>query len=263
MLVGGIESENVLKVLRRNPLRNVVLLKLLHASPEGSIVHQVVHGDGAATLLLLDHQFSPFDRIAYPAAEASAVISSDRPDLTRELLKFFPRGCNLVFKLSSEADRQILAEEFPLDRQTAYLSYTSGGIPLNDAGAEIGLDVAEAPFQMFLPQGHSSEWLAPLIASGRAFTSVVEEGGEAVSACFAFQIDGSVWEIGGVYTLPEQRGRRLAFRVVHATLMELARRGYVPRYQVAEENAASIRLAETLGMRRYLILTHYLSEYSG
>jgi RimJ/RimL family protein N-acetyltransferase len=84
--------------------------------------------------------------------------------------------------------------------------------------------------------------------------------GKSLSACFAFEIDGRVWEIGGVYTRPEERGKRLAFRVVHSALGEVSRRGRIPRYQVAEENAASIRLAEALGMTRCLTLTHYFSE---
>jgi GNAT superfamily N-acetyltransferase len=175
-------------------------------------------------------------------------------------MTFVPRGHNLVFKLASETDRLVVAEEFPLERRTAYLSYTSSGAAVSDPGIKIGVDAAEAPFHMFAEQGHSAEWLGPLLQSGRAFTCVLEQSGEALSACFAFQVDGAVWEVGGVYTHPDERGKRLAFRVVQSALGELARRGHVPRYQVAEDNTASIRLAETLGMTRYLTLTHYLSQ---
>lgn len=250
----------VLEVLRRDPLKNVVLLKLLNAAPSDAIVHQVVRGNDAATLLVVDHRFSSFDREAYPEARASVIISSDRPELTREVLTSAPRGQNLVFKLANEADRFVVAEEFPLERRTAYFSYTSTETVANDQGVKIRANAVEAPLPLFAAQGHRARWLAPLMASGRAFASVIEKDGEALSACFAFELDGGIWEIGGVYTLPEERGKRLASRVVRAALGELARRGHIPRYQVAEENVASIRLAEALGMTRCLTLTHFFSE---
>ena len=109
----------VLEVLRRDPLANVVLLKLLNAAPGDAIVHQVIRGNDAATLLVFDHRFSRFDREAYPGARASVIVSSDRPELTREVLAFAPRGQSLVFKLANEVDRLVVAEEFPLERRTA------------------------------------------------------------------------------------------------------------------------------------------------
>jgi len=75
-----------------------------------------------------------------------------------------------------------------------------------------------------------------------------------------FRSTGRFGEIGGVYTVPARRGEGLGSRAVRTSLAELARRACVPRYHVAEENTASIRLAETLGMTRFLTLTHYLSE---
>ena len=48
--------------------------------------------------------------------------------------------------------------------------------------------------------------------------------------------------------------------MVAAALGELARRGLLARYQVHEDNIASIRLAESLGMKPLLRLTHYLHE---
>jgi RimJ/RimL family protein N-acetyltransferase len=248
-----------LEVIRRDSLRNIVLLKFLRTLPGSPIVHQIVRGDDAATLLVVDHRFSPFDQEAYPTASASVVIASDHPGLTRELLTFVPRGQTLIFKLASETDRLVVAEEFPLEKRTAFLSYTSTEILPIKAGARIEVTSTEAPFHMFAAQGHSAEWLGPLIESGRAFISLIAKGGKALSACFAFQIDGAIWEIGGVYTLPEERGRRLAFCVVHTALAELARHGHVPRYQVAEDNVASIGLAESLGMTHFLTLTHYHS----
>jgi ribosomal protein S18 acetylase RimI-like enzyme len=113
---------------------------------------------------------------------------------------------------------------------------------------------------LYRTQDHRPDWLLPLLANGRAFTCLIGSGDDPVSVCFAFESYGKVWEIGGVVTRPDQRGRGLGARVVGAALDELARRGLLARYQVHEENTASIRLAEALGMRLLLRLTHYLHE---
>ena len=47
---------------------------------------------------------------------------------------------------------------------------------------------------------------------------------------------------------------------MQAALTELARRGLLSRYQVAEANTPSIRLATSLGMTQFLTLTHYMSR---
>ncbi|KFG66585.1 GNAT family N-acetyltransferase [Microvirga sp. BSC39] len=257
---GTTEITGALEILRRDPLRNVVLLKFLDTTLGSSTLHQAVDGHDVASLLLVDHRFSSFDRKAYPAARVSAIISSTRPELTRKVLAFAPRGETLVFKLTDEADRLVVAEEFPLKRQTAYHSYTASAFAAAAPGADVEFALSDSLSRMFAAQDHDPEWLGCLIDSGRAFVSAVKEDGQALSACFAFQIDGAIWEIGGVYTVPARRGEGLGSRAVRTALAELARRACVPRYHVAEDNAASIKLAETLGMTRFLTLTHYLSE---
>jgi RimJ/RimL family protein N-acetyltransferase len=253
-----VELDAALDRLRQAPLRNVVLLKLLSGAGGTTPVFQAASGQDLATLALIDHRFSSFDRQAYPTARASAVIASDRPDLTQALIACVPCGETLVFKLESEADRRVVAAAFPLERRMAFHSYTASGPVAAEDGIHIGCG-QEAPFELFAAQGHDAGWLAPLLREGLAFTSVIARDGQALSACLAFRIDSAVWEVGGVYTRPAHRGRGLAARVVRGALAELARRRLAPRYQVADDNLASIHLAEALGMNRFLTITHYLS----
>jgi len=56
----------------------------------------------------------------------------------------------------------------------------------------------------------------------------------------------------------EFRGRGHASRVVRTALAELARRRLTPRYQVDRNNTPSIRLAESVGLQRFLTITHFL-----
>ena len=253
------DLQNELAVLRRDPLKHAVILKYLLATP-GATLHQVGRGAANASLLLLDPRFMGYDRDHYPEVANSAIIASDDPSLTRELLIHVPPGRRTIFRLATDADRAVVAESFALERRDAFLSFTGAGDRELASGAVVEADAAMAAYDLFAQQGHDAAWLAPLLEGGRAFTSTLRENGEAIAACFAFELDIAIWEVGGVYCRPEHRGRGHARRAVQAALSELARRGLISRYQVAEANMPSIRLATSLGMRQFLTLTHYVSD---
>jgi len=251
------DLDSQLAVLRRDPLKHAVLLKYLLATP-GARLHQIVRGDLSANLLLIDPKLSSYDRRTYPEATVAVLIASDDPDRTRELMQFVPRGERVFFRMPTDADRDVVAESFVLERRNAFLSFTGAGT--GESEAEIATDVVIAPYDLFAEQDHDREWVAGLLASGRAFTSTVRESGSAIAACFAFELDKAIWEVGGVYCRPPHRGRGLARRAVQAALTELSRRDLVSRYQVGEANIPSIRLAQSLGMRQFLTLTHYMGR---
>lgn len=251
------DLDSQLAVLRRDPLKHAVILKYLLATP-GARLHQIVRGDMSANLLLIDPKLSSYDRRTYPEATAAVLIASDDPDFTRELMPVVPRGERVFFRMPTEADRAVVAERFALERRNAFLSFTGAGSGESDAAIEAS--TATAAYDLFARQDHDREWVAGLLQSGRAFTSTVRENGSPVAACFAFELDTAIWEVGGVYCLPDHRGRGHARRAVQAALTELSRRGLVSRYQVGETNTPSIRLAQSLGMRQFLTLTHYVSR---
>ncbi|QQS12743.1 MAG: GNAT family N-acetyltransferase [Rhodospirillales bacterium] len=248
----------VAAALEREPLRNIVLLKHLEAFPDHTTAHRVERDGRAATLVLLEVAASAYDRRTYPSARHAALISSDHPDLTRALLGAIPRGDGVVFKLTSDADRAAVDAEFsPLRRTTAVLSFTAASPYAPDARARVTTEPTEAMYAIFESQKHDRDWLEPLLRSGRAFTCAIERNGRPLAACFAFENHRTVWEIGGVFTPPEGRGRGYAAGVVRTALAELGARGLIPRYQVHDDNLPSIRLAESIGLGRFLEITHF------
>ena len=80
-----------------------------------------------------------------------------------------------------------------------------------------------------------------------------------VAACFAYPNYGNVCEIAGVYTIPSERRNGYARQLVETALHALAHRPYIPRYQVQEDNHASIGLAESIGLRRFVTMEHWLA----
>lgn len=257
-VVSGRIDEAVAR-LQREPLRNIVLLKHIEAFPDQVSVTQVSSGLSTATLVLLDTSASTYDRETYPEAAFAALLSSDDPDLTRQLIGSVLRRPPVVFKLCNDADRDVVSERFPISRATSFLSFTAGE-PAGysaDRAVSIRNSASDAMLDLFGTQGHSMEWLYPLLSSGRAFTCVLEHDRVPLSVCLAFQNHRQVWEVGGVITPPQNRGKGFASRVVRSALAELRRCGRVARYQVNEDNLPSIRLARSLGLRQFLQLTHF------
>lgn len=252
--------EEAVDQLARDPLPNIVLLKQLLAYPEHVKVYRVSGPEGAALLIALDTSASPYDRQAYPTAAIAAFVSSDHPSLTASLMAKIPHGVGVVFKLSKEADLAPVEAYFPVMRRTAFISFTSAHRFEPTPGIRMTSTPSGAAYRLFETQGHDRSWLEPLLREGRAFACVAEDGGEAQSACFAFENFGSVWEVGGVVTAPEHRHRGLGARVVRTALAELGVRGLAPRYQVEEHNTASIALAQSAGLVPFVTITHYAHE---
>ncbi len=88
----------------------------------------------------------------------------------------------------------------------------------------------------------------------------MKEAGALVSACFVYQNYGRAWEIAGVYTTPENRGKGLARKTVSAALVHLLAHKLIPRYQVKWDNRASISVARACGLVEFLRVNHYVVQ---
>jgi RimJ/RimL family protein N-acetyltransferase len=249
----------IIDALAREPLRHVVLLKQLLAYPDHVEVFRVSGAEGVATLVMLDVSASAYDREAYPKAALAAFVESDHPRLTAALTAHLPRDVGIVFKLSRDDDLAPVAAQFPVERRTAFVSFTSADAFEPVAGVHVTSSPSDAAFRLFATQGHDRTWLEPLLQAGQAFACVLERNGEPLSACFAFENHGPVWEIGGVVTPPAHRKQGYGARVVRAALAELGRRRLMPRYQVEEGNIASIALARSIGLAPFVTITHYVT----
>ncbi len=251
-------TSDLVALLEQDALRNIVLLKHLTAFPDSTRGHRIADDGGSATLVLLDTAASAYDRQAYPEAAWAALIASDHAALTDRLLDRVPRDAGVVFKLASDADRAAVVARFAVAPGASFLSYSVDRRFERDAEVRMTDAPGEAALRLFEQQGHDRSWLLSCLGSGSAFACIADADGGPGAVCFAFRNHGQVWEVGGVFTPEPFRGRGLAGRVVRTALAVLHERGLTPRYQVSADNAASIGLAESLGLRHFLTLTHHL-----
>ena len=255
-------TARALAYLRRDPLGQIVPLKMLTAYGDAARVHYRERDGAPGVLLLLPAQIFLFDRSTYPWASWVLLLAAESDAVARELLALAPRDAPMVFKLSGALEQAAALELFELQRLTAFLSYTSrpGQRHLPDPTVRISERPEPRWMDLFAAQGHDRGELEDLFARGQALAFAIEHGGAPAAVCTAYRNFEQIYEIGGVFTAPEARRQGHARRLVATALRELARRGLTPRYQVHEDNLPSVRLAESLGLRRFVTMTHWRYE---
>lgn len=251
------DQASIIERLRKEPLTNLVLLKYIQSFRANAL--QLINGNDSATLVTTDHRYSAWDYKTYPGIATSVLVASTNPMLTRALLRHMPEEEPIIIKLFNDADRDVYAERYRLERRMAFLSFIGNPQAIPDPEVRIVYTHSDIPFALFSAQGHDQGWLAPMFANGPAFACCITHQNRSIAACFAFHIDAGIWEIGGVYVEPERRGNGLATRLVKTAIAELQRRKLRFRYQVADTNIPSLSLAKKLGLHCYFTGTHYLA----
>lgn len=259
MLTVTTEQQAVIAFLKRNMLRNIVPLKMLTAYPTMIETHYYEAGAEAAALLLFPTSAFAYDRATYPDLDIVVLLSATTPAAVTPLLPRIPAEKKLIFKLMDESVCERLAAYFALQRVTAFLSYTATTpehfTPHADVVVADQVDERLSPY--FAEQGHDRGELSRYFAEGEARSFTLYQAGEPVAACFTYQNFENVHEIGGVFTLPAQRRKGYAQKVVVTAVHSLLTRGCLPRYQVHEINRPSIALAEHMGLTPFVTVEHW------
>ncbi len=257
-----VDSQPLLTFLNQNPLKNIVLLKMLTAYPADCQCFYTEQGDDKGVLLLLPTPVFPYDRHTYPSTAYVVLLSTTGPAMTEALLPFIPRNQKLVCKLMDRHDQTVLRQAFHLQRTTAFVSYTAarGSQFTADADVTISMQPDDACWAIYGSQGHERASMEPLFAAQQALAFTCYAGATPLSVCFTYRNYGSIWEIGSVYTAESARRQGYARRIVQTALHVLLAQQRIPRYQVHEQNAPSLALAEALGLYRFLTIEHFLAE---
>jgi predicted GNAT family acetyltransferase len=234
--------------LEQQPLKNITGLKMLYTYPDACTVS--ARSDGV--LIMLRPSAMPYDHETYPHAKQIVLLYSDLSQTTTALLKSVPHLSPTIWKIISSEVQAVVAQHFALTRLRAFVSFTDNQMYSPDVS--ITTTPSQVALEKYAALGHQNNWLLDLIAQQKAFCCELPQ-----SVCFAFANHQNIWEVGGVYTNPEARGQGLAARVVRSSIAELQRRGLRTRYQVHEDNTASIALAQHIGLEQVCTITHWQS----
>jgi len=251
--------QDIIAFLERDTLRNLVLLKTLAQFPRAVRCVFRSDPDGEAALLILPGSVSGFDRAHYPSVDHVVFLAVSRLDQIPRLLAEVPAGSRLLFKLMDERHPAAVDPVFAIRRVAGYHSFAPPAGRRFEIGSNVTVSARLAGdlLAVYTAQGHAPEEVRHHFACGARSVTVYEDGRPA-STCFVYPNYGRIWEIGALTTSPERRRRGLARAVVSAAYGVLGREGLTARYQAHESNHASIRLAESLGLQRFLVNSHWV-----
>lgn len=252
-------QQEAIAFLKRNPLRNIVPLKMLTAYPAVIETRYQATGNEAAALLLFPTTAFAYDRATYPDLDLVVILAATTAEAAATLLPSIPAHKRLIFKLMDSTVRDLLAAHFALQRVTAFLSYTASAIDQFAPHPAVVTtnQVDDRLYPHFAAQGHDADELNRYFADGQARAFTLYQNAEPIAACFTYRNFEQIHEIGGVFTLPSERRKGHAQKVVTTAVHSLLTRGCLPRYQVHEENLPSIALAEQIGLTRFVTVEHW------
>ncbi|MEZ4867869.1 MAG: GNAT family N-acetyltransferase [Caldilineaceae bacterium] len=254
------DQTQAITFLRRDPLRNIVLLKMLAAFPAAIETHYAEHGADVGVLLRFPTVTFAYDRHTYPDADSVVLIATTKPELAAELLTAVPRDRPLIFKLMDRGVQQLVAASFaPLQRVTAFMSYTATEAASFKPWSTVvvSAQVDECCYPLFAMQGYTRAEVDAYLADSGARTFTLYQGQEAIAACFTYRNFEQIFEIGGVVTLPSERRKGHARKVVTTAVATLLQANAIPRYQVHETNQPSLALAEQIGLQPFATIEHW------
>lgn len=257
----GANHDRMLAWLRGDVLRHIVTLKMLRVGGAAIDCRLREDADGWAVLSRFSTQVFEYDRQTYAGREWVVLIDGTSAAAKAKLLEGLPRS-GLVIKTYDAAVKEWLRRKYGAKSVRSFVSFT--GAPSDPRCAPTGKIIESATLApeiaaMFAANGYEASELARHFADDAHWFGI-QDAGKMVSACMVFRNHEIVWEIGGVYTLPERRRQGLARQVVAAALEYLHQTQRLPRYQVRSDNLASLGLAKAAGLKEFLRMEHLLVD---
>jgi RimJ/RimL family protein N-acetyltransferase len=258
----GTMLDRMRHLLSQDVLANISFLKMIDTYGE-DVQFKLVERDGEwAAWLLLPTWHSSYDSAVYPKVEFVVYMGcSGDFRLLQEVVSDIPRGKRCVFKVQKCEYRAVLETVFRLQKVREFISYTSGSDSVMSYSPDVveGACLEELLFSLWSMNGYSRHEIQGYFEQGARAYSILESG-ILVSTCLVFQNYSRIWEVGAVYTVEQYRGKGYAKKVVESAISRLMSRGLIPRYQVVDGNIESIRLAESIGLRKFVVLEHLMME---
>jgi hypothetical protein len=256
-----LEFQKAIAFLESDIPKNLVTLKYLNTyHTKDTKVVLVEDENGWAVLFSFPTSILSFDREAYPRAKVALFINGTSENGTLNLLDSLPEN-NYILRLNRPLDLSGLENKYKVSRGNTYLSYSCNtlinvqGIKVVPANSVLTKDAVKLISQ----NGHDEADLKEYFKNGARWFGVIKDN-ILKSVCFIYQDYGNFMEIGGVRTLKSERRKGYARIVVYSAIKYLLVQNFLPRYCTEEKNINSIRLAESLGMKQFLKIEHYLLD---
>lgn len=256
-------TENaVLRYLRRDPLKHILHLKMLAHHSEIVQTTQVIANASEGILLLFPITALSYDYQKYGNYDLVAMPAADSPQAFNQLLDCIPKR-KIVFKLIHDADKAKVRKRFDVSHERAFLNFTAVPTTQSNPDPEVTIttQLNEELIAALGKNGHTSTELARFFADGGKALAI-KNGNRIKSVGMVYRNFDHIWEVAALYTEPAARGKGCAGKVVKTALHILQEQDHTPRFVVDAENFPSIKLAQSVGLKHFLTVTHYTTRES-
>ncbi|HEX9897203.1 MAG TPA: GNAT family N-acetyltransferase [Dehalococcoidales bacterium] len=210
-----------------------------------------------AVLVTVPTNILSYDTETYPKAEKAIFINGSSNELKCRLLHTLPNS-NYILRLNESLDLSCIESQFEILKGNSFISYSCSTFN-NSIKSNISpkAKIPNEAARIIARNGYTKNEIKKYFDNG-AFWFGLTLKNEIKSACFIYQNYGDIWEIAGVHTIETDRNHGYARIVVNSALKYLLERNFVPRYETDAHNINSARLAQSLGMKPFLTIEHFL-----
>ncbi|HEX7713377.1 MAG TPA: GNAT family N-acetyltransferase [Bacillota bacterium] len=250
--------EKSVAYLESDPLKHITTLKYLLLYRDQLTVDLTEDSKNWALLVTIPTQILSFDTATYPYTNYAIFINGTADGLKYELLETLPNS-NYILRLNESLDLSKLRNRFDISKGKSYISYScssmddsfkDGIVPGNTVITDEAIDIIKR-------NGYTESEIRWHFNNGAVWFGLLKEN-RIRSICFVYQNYDDIWEIAGVHTLETERGKGYARIVVASALAYLFEKKLTPRYMAEIRNTKSIQLAESLQMKQFLRMDHFL-----
>ena len=247
--------------LTSDSLRHSLTLKMLSLHPEACVSTIFENSDGWACVTEMNTEVSRWDRSAYPRSKRIVTFDGNNDLLLRAAFDLATKG-ESVFKVHDPITRPLVAHLPGYRLVQAFLSYSTSNKSWLKTPATTGIcectELTPEALHLLAQNGYTAEELQGYFLDGARWFGLTK-GSRCVCACLVYRNYQDIWEIGAVYTVPEERGKGYAKSVVSAAAQTLLRKGCTPRYVFRSDNDTSRAVAEGIGLKHVLTIEHFAS----
>ena len=254
----GLLYKKSIEYLKNNPLKHLSTLKYLILHQDMLIIDLLEDASNWALIVKIPTKFLSYDSATYPDAKQAIFLNGTSDELKYYLLYRLPDD-NYILRLNENLDLSAVKNRFQVTTGNSYVSYSCSSIDKSyrDSIVSENSNIIDEAIDIIKRNGYAKAEISKYFDNGAKWFGYIIDC-KIRSLCFIYQNYENIWEIAGVHTPEAERMKGYARIVVTSALAYILDKNLIPRYEADINNINSIKLAESLKMKQFLRIDHFL-----
>lgn len=250
--------EKSIEYLKTDSFKHLSTLKYLTLYRDKLTMSLLEERNNWAILVTIPTEILSYDTATYPYANKAIFINGTSEQLIYRLLDTLPEN-NYILRLNEDMNLLDLKNRFKIKNGNSFVSYSCSTFEDYAANSIVlsSTHITDETVNIIMNNGYSEKEIKKYFDSGSVWFGV-KINDKIQSVCFIYQNYNNIWEIAGVHTLETERNKGYARIVVTSAIAYLLKNNLVPRYEADARNTNSIKLAQSLKMKEFLRINHFL-----